>query len=104
MRSRSRSPAAEFAIDAEAQYLLDVNIRQLRLGDGVRGYPTPEGSCLLLGDMITVLDLPVTIDLRRATPAAGRFARTIGSTSTGAAHRRYGAESESSTLVGPRNA
>ena len=48
-----------FAIDPESQYLLDVNIRQLRLGDGVRGYPTPQGSCLMLGDMVTVLDLPV---------------------------------------------
>ena len=70
--SRSRWPAppcrsAEsprpFAVDAESQYLLDVNIRQLRLGEGVRGYPTPEGSCLLLGDMVTVLDLPVKVDL-----------------------------------------
>jgi hypothetical protein len=50
-----------FVIDAESQYLLDVNIRQLRLGEGVRGYPTPEGSCLLLGDM--VLDVPVKVDL-----------------------------------------
>ena len=64
----------EFKIDAEAQYLLDVNIRQLRLGDGVRGYPTPEGSCLLLGDMVTVLDLPLKIDLeaRRASGWAFR--------------------------------
>jgi len=52
-----------FAVDPESQYLLDVNIRQLRLGEGARGYPTPEGSCLLLGDMITVLDLPVKVDL-----------------------------------------
>jgi hypothetical protein len=58
-----------FAVDPESQYLLDVNIRQLRLGEGVRGYPTPEGSCLLLGDMVTVLDLPVKVDLaaRRAS-------------------------------------
>jgi hypothetical protein len=58
-----------FAVDAESQYLLDVNIRQLRLGEGVRGYPTPEGSCLMLGDMVTVLDLPVKVDLgaRRAS-------------------------------------
>jgi hypothetical protein len=58
-----------FAVDAESEYLLDVNIRQLRLGEGVRGYPTPEGSCLLLGDMVTVLDLPVKTDLaaRRAS-------------------------------------
>ena len=60
---------APFSVDPESQYLLDVNIRQLRLGEGVRGYPTPEGSCLLLGDMVTVLDLPVKVDLaaRRAS-------------------------------------
>ena len=53
-----------FAVDPESQYMLDVNIRQLRLGDGVRGFPTPEGSCLLLGDMITVLDLPVKVEVK----------------------------------------
>ena len=57
---RARRP---FAVDPESQYLLDVNIRQLRLGEGVRGYPTPEGSCLLLGDMIKVLDVPLKVDL-----------------------------------------
>lgn len=66
----SAPPADDFKIDAEAQYLLDVNIRQLRLGDGARGYPTPEGTCLVLGDMITVLDLPVKIDLQ-ARKASG---------------------------------
>ena len=66
--SSAESPRP-FAVDAESQYLLDVNIRQLRLGEGVRGYPTPEGSCLLLGDMITVLDVPIKVDLasKRAT-------------------------------------
>ncbi|MCY7398117.1 MAG: carboxypeptidase-like regulatory domain-containing protein, partial [Sphingomonas bacterium] len=52
-----------FAVDPEAQYMLDVGIRQLRLGEGVRGYPTPEGACLVLGDMINVLDVPLKIDL-----------------------------------------
>ena len=69
--SYASAPTADgFKIDAEAQYLLDVNIRQLRLGDGVRGYPTPEGSCLLLGDMVTVLDLPLKVDLE-ARKASG---------------------------------
>ena len=52
-----------FAVDPDAQYMLDVGIRQLRLGEGVRGYPTPEGACLVLGDMINVLDVPIKIDL-----------------------------------------
>ena len=62
-----------FAIDSESQYLLDVNIRQLRLGEGVRGYPTPEGSCLLLGDMATVLDVPITVDLAARTASGWAF-------------------------------
>jgi hypothetical protein len=67
------STNSAFAIDAEAQYLLDVNIRQLRLGDGVRGYPTPEGSCLMFGDMATVLDLPLTVDLKARTASGWAF-------------------------------
>ena len=84
-----------FAVDPESQYLLDVNIRQLRLGEGVRGFPTPEGSCLLLGDMITVLDLPVKVDLatRRATGWA--FAETNRIDIDAAARTvRFGAKQE----------
>ena len=39
--------------DPDDQFLLDVNIRQLRLGDGVRAYNTPEGTCVVLGDFLT---------------------------------------------------
>ena len=55
--------------DPDAQFLLDVNVRQLRLGDGVRAYQTPEGACVVLGDFLTTLDVPISIDLsaRRAT-------------------------------------
>ena len=49
--------------DPEEQFLLDVNIRQLRLGDGVRAYNTPEGTCVVLGDFLTALDVPMRIDL-----------------------------------------
>jgi len=49
--------------DPEEQFLLDVNIRQLRLGDGVRAYQTPEGTCVVFGDFLTTLDLPMKIDL-----------------------------------------
>ncbi|HEU4876391.1 MAG TPA: carboxypeptidase regulatory-like domain-containing protein, partial [Sphingomicrobium sp.] len=73
--SSAESPRP-FAVDAESQYLLDVNIRQLRLGEGVRGYPTPEGSCLLLGDMITVLDVPVKVDLAAKRASGWAFTET----------------------------
>src|SRR5881275_1011669 len=49
--------------EPDDQFLLDVNIRQLRLGDGVRAYNTPEGTCVVLGDFLTTLDVPMRIDL-----------------------------------------
>jgi hypothetical protein len=55
--------AARWQPDPDDQFLLDVNIRQLRLGDGVRAYNTPEGTCVVLGDFLTTLDVPMRIDL-----------------------------------------
>jgi hypothetical protein len=56
-------PAPGWTADPDSQFLLDVNIRQLRLGDGVRAYNTPEGTCVVLGDFLTTLGVPVKIDL-----------------------------------------
>src|SRR4051812_20371043 len=55
--------AASWKAEPDDQFLLDVNIRQLRLGDGVRAYNTPEGTCVVLGDFLTALDVPMRIDL-----------------------------------------
>jgi hypothetical protein len=55
--------APAWTADPDTQFLLDVNIRQLRLGDGVRAYNTPEGTCVVLGDFLTTLDVPMRIDL-----------------------------------------
>ena len=58
------TPLADgWSADPEAQYLLDVNLRRLRLGDGVRAYSTPEGTCIVFGDFLTSLDVPMKIDL-----------------------------------------
>ena len=59
------TPAASpaWTADPDDQFLLDVNIRQLRLGDGVRAYNTPEGTCVVLGDFLATLDVPMRIDL-----------------------------------------
>jgi hypothetical protein len=59
--------------------LFDVRLSQYRLGDGVRGYQTPEGVCVDLADMIMALDIPVRLDkkLRRATGWAFAESRTI---------------------------
>ena len=51
--------------DPDEQFLLDVNIRQLKLGDGVRAYNTPEGTCVVLGDFLTTLDVPMKHRSRR---------------------------------------
>ncbi|HEX6661542.1 MAG TPA: hypothetical protein VF067_06715 [Sphingomicrobium sp.] len=59
----SPQPASAWSADPDSQFLLDVNIRQLKLGDGVRAYTTPEGTCVVLGDFLTTLDVPMKIDL-----------------------------------------
>lgn len=50
-------------------WLFDLRSGQYRLGDGVRGYQTPQGVCVDLADMVLALDLAVRVDrkLRRAT-------------------------------------
>ena len=57
-------PGSTWKADPDDQFLLDVNIRQLRLGEGVRAYNTPEGTCVVLGDFLAALDVPVKIDLQ----------------------------------------
>lgn len=74
------TPASDhWAADPEEQFLLDVNIRQLRLGDGVRAYNTPTGTCVVLGDFLKVLDLPVKVDLaaRKASGWAFKEAHRV---------------------------
>ena len=57
-------PAADgWTAHPDEQFLLDVRIRQLKLGDGVRAYNTPEGTCILFGDFLTTLDVPMRINL-----------------------------------------
>ncbi|HEX5236910.1 MAG TPA: hypothetical protein VFW39_00395 [Sphingomicrobium sp.] len=61
-RAAAATPAA-WTANPDDQFLLDVNIHQLRLGDGVRAYNTPEGTCVVLGDFLTALDVPMHINL-----------------------------------------
>ena len=61
--SASIPVAGGWTANADDQFLLDVRIRQLRLGEGVRAYNTPEGACIVLGDFLTTLDVPMKIDL-----------------------------------------
>ena len=59
--------------DPDEQFILDVNIRQLRLADTVRAYNTPEGTCVVLGDFLTALDVPMRIDLDAKTASGWAF-------------------------------
>ncbi|HEX8412929.1 MAG TPA: carboxypeptidase-like regulatory domain-containing protein [Sphingomicrobium sp.] len=69
----SATPAPDsWAATPDDQFLLDVKIRQYRLGDGVRAYNTPTGTCIIFGDIINTLDVPLKIDL--AAKKAGGWA------------------------------
>ena len=89
------SAAASWTADPEDQFLLDVNIRQLKLGDGVRAYNAPEGTCVVLGDFLTALDVPMRIDLtaKKASGWAFKESNRIA-IDYGAMSVAYGARSE----------
>ena len=69
----SAGPAKGWIADPDDQYLLDVTIRQQRLGDGVRAYATPEGTCVVFGDFLTALDVPMKINLEAKTAGGWAF-------------------------------
>jgi hypothetical protein len=81
--------------DPDEQFLLDVNIHQLRLGDQVRAYNPPEGTCVVLGDFLTALDVPMRIDLtaKKASGWAFRESNKIA-IDMAALTATYGAKSE----------
>ena len=89
------APAEPWVADPDTQFLLDVNIRQLRLGDGVRAYNTPEGTCVVLGDFLTALDVPMRIDLtaKKASGWAFKEKHRISIDLAGMT-AKYGASSE----------
>ena len=71
--------AGAWTANADDALLLDVRLNQFRLGDGVRGYTTPGGVCVDLGDAIMALDIVVRLDKqsRRATGWAYDERQTI---------------------------
>ncbi len=62
--------------DPDDQFLLDVHIRQQRLGDGVRAYATPGGTCIVFGDFLSALDVPMKIDLESDSASGWAFKET----------------------------
>ena len=90
------TPIADgWAADPEDQFLLDVKLHQYRLGDGVRAYKTPQGTCVVFGDFLTTLDVPMKIDLtaKRASGWAFKEAHAI-SIDVGAGRVDYAGNSE----------
>jgi hypothetical protein len=91
------TPIADgWAPDPEEQFLLDVNLRRLRLGDGVRAYATPGGgTCIVFGDFLTALDVPMKIDLSAKKASGWAFKeehRIVIDASAGAVTYGKGAE------------
>ena len=86
---------AQWTADPDDQFLLDVHIRQLVLGDGVRAYNAPEGTCVVLGDFLTTLDVPMRIDLTAKKASGWAFKENNRITSIiRRCGRAYGAKSE----------
>jgi hypothetical protein len=72
--ARAATPVTNaWTADPDSQFLLDVNLRRLTLGDGVRAYQTPEGTCVVFGDFLTTLDVPMKIDLAAKTASGWAF-------------------------------
>jgi hypothetical protein len=87
--------AAEWKPDPDEQYILDVHIRQLRLGDTVRAYNPPEGPCVVLGDFVKALDLPMRVDLAAGKASGWAFRENNRiSIDRSAAVANYGARNE----------
>lgn len=86
---------SEWKPDPDEQYILDVQIRQLRLGDTIRAYNPPGGPCVVLGDFLKALDVPMHIDLStgKASGWAFRESNKI-SVDRHASRVSYGAKSE----------
>jgi hypothetical protein len=72
-------PATEWRPSADEQWLFELRTRQLRIGDGIRGYSDGSRTCVVMSDVVLTLDLPIRIDseLRRATGWVFDERRTI---------------------------
>jgi hypothetical protein len=87
--------APQWRADPDEQFLLDVTIRNLRLGDGVRAYNAPEGACVVLGDFLTAIDVPMRIDLAAKKASGWAFKENYRiSIDYGGGSASYGGKSE----------
>ena len=99
------APSSEaWVAHPDEQFLLDVNLRQMRLGDGVRAYQTPEGACIVFGDFLATLDVPMKIDLESGSASGWAFNENNRIAIDRAAGRvRYGEKAEKLTKSAVRD-
>ena len=73
------APARAWTPSPDDALLFEVRMGQFRVGDGVRGYATPEGVCVDLADTLLALDIPIRLDKqsRRATGWAFEERHTV---------------------------
>jgi hypothetical protein len=84
-----------WAANPDEQFLLDVKLHQYRLGDGVRAYNTPEGTCIVFGDFLNTLDVPMKIDLTAKKASGWAFKESNRISIDLGTHRvDYGGKSE----------
>jgi hypothetical protein len=69
-------PSDSWSAHPDDQFLLEVRIRQLRLGDGVRAYHPPEGPCIVFGDFLAALDVPMKVSLTAKKAEGWAFKET----------------------------
>ena len=92
-----------WSADPDEQYLLDVNLHHLTLGDGVRAYATPEGTCVLFGDFLQALDVPMKIDLAAHKASGWAFRQdNVVSIDTAARQVVHNGKSESFAITDVR--
>lgn len=65
--------------NADDALLFEVHLGKYRVGDGVRGYATPQGVCVDFADTLIALDVPIRLDKqsRRATGWAFEERHTV---------------------------
>jgi hypothetical protein len=66
-------PVQAWTANPDDQFLLEVRLHQYRLGQGVRAYQTPTGTCVMFGDFLTTLDVPMRIDLAKKAATGWAF-------------------------------
>ena len=77
--AQTGTPGGVATANEEDLVLLQLQVKNHRMRNELRGYQTPDGVCVDLADMILALDLPVRLDKksRRATGWLLREAQTI---------------------------